>query len=351
MSKRKSARLRKKAQTENFTPGRGNIITFGEPEPILTTGTEYINVWYNGSYDYWMLPIDRLALAQLPNLNAQHGGVLYARKNMVCAGYQGGGLTTDQMEMAVFDYLLFGDVAFLKVRNGWGRVVDLVPLPSLYLRRNKQLDFIVLQEGDPLVYSPSDIVFLRMHDPRQQIYGLPDYIGGIHSALLNSEATIFRRRYYHNGAHMGFIMYATDPNMSVEAEEAIRKKIESGNGLGNFRNMFISIPKGSPDGVKIIPVGDISQKDEFANVKNISAQDVLTAHRFPAGLAGIIPQNATGLGDPDKARATYGRDEVTPVRRKIMQAVNSDPEIPPSLHLNFTLEDVENTASAPSDEK
>ncbi|QGX88348.1 hypothetical protein BHJ80_14595 [Escherichia coli] len=54
-SKRKSARLRKRAQTENFTPGRGNIITFGEPEPILTTGTEYINVWYNGSYNYWTL--------------------------------------------------------------------------------------------------------------------------------------------------------------------------------------------------------------------------------------------------------------------------------------------------------
>lgn len=92
--------------------------------------------------------------------------------------------------------------------------------------------------------------------------------------------------------------------------------------------MFISIPKGQPDGIKIIPVGDIQQKDEFSNVKNISAQDVLTAHRFPAGLAGIIPQNASGLGDPDKARTTYGRDEVTPVCRKFMQAVNSDPEIP-----------------------
>ncbi|EJS3290736.1 phage portal protein, partial [Salmonella enterica] len=104
-------------------------------------------------------------------------------------------------------------------------------------------------------------------------------------------------------------------------------------------------------GIKIIPVGDIQQKDEFSNVKNISAQDVLTAHRFPAGLAGIIPQNATGLGDPDKARSTYGRDEVTPVRRKIMQAVNNDPEIPQALHLNFTLEDGENAASVPSDEK
>ncbi|MDA6874729.1 hypothetical protein OSL58_24215, partial [Escherichia coli] len=76
-----------------------------------------------------------------------------------------------------------------------------------------------------------------------------------------------------------------------------------------------------------------------------------TSHRFPAGLAGIIPQNASGLGDPDKARTTYGRDEVTPVCRKFMQAVNSDPEIPPSLHLNFTLEDVENVVSALADEK
>lgn len=144
---------------------------------------------------------------------------------------------------------------------------------------------------------------------------------------------------------MGFIMYVSDPNISVEAEESICKKIESGNRLENFRDMFISIPKGTPDGIKIIPVGDIQQKGEFSNMNNISAQDVLTAHRFPAGLAGIIPQNATGLDDPDKAIATYGRDEVTPVRRKIMQAVNNDPEIPPSLHLNFTLEDVENTAS------
>lgn len=152
--------------------------------------------------------------------------------------------------------------------------------------------------------------------------------------LLNSEATIFRRRYYHNGAYMGFIMYASEPNMSVEAEESIRKKIESGNWLENFRDMFIGIPKGSPDGIKILPVGDIQQKGEFSNMNNVSAQDVLTAHRFPAGLAGIIPQNATGLDDPDKAIATYGRDEVTPVRRKIMQAVSNDPEIPPSLCLN-----------------
>ena len=92
-------------KVETFTPGRGSVITFGEPEPILTTGTDYHNIWYDNEYDHWRLPIDRLALAQLPNLNGQHGGVLYARRNMVAGGYIGGGLTPDQVEQAVFDYL------------------------------------------------------------------------------------------------------------------------------------------------------------------------------------------------------------------------------------------------------
>ncbi|ENU1408042.1 phage portal protein, partial [Escherichia coli] len=66
-----------------FTPARGSTITFGQPEPVLTTGTDYHNIWYDNEHNHWQLPINRLALAQLPNLNAQHGGVLYARRNMV----------------------------------------------------------------------------------------------------------------------------------------------------------------------------------------------------------------------------------------------------------------------------
>ena len=58
----------------------------------------------------------------------------------------------------------------------------------------------------------------------QQVYGSPDYVGGIQSALLNSDATVFRRRYFSNGAHMGFILYSTDPDLTEEMEEEIAKK-------------------------------------------------------------------------------------------------------------------------------
>jgi len=336
MTNKKRKQSTVKAKT--FTPGRGSVITFGEPEPILTTGTDYHNIWYNDEYDHWQLPIDRLALAQLPNLNGQHGGVLYYRKNMVAGGYLGGGLTSDQVEQMAFDYLLFGDVAILKIRNIFGEVIDLLPLPSLYLRCRKSGEFVVLQEGPAIVYDPRDIVFFKMYDPRQQVYGLPDYIGGIHSVLLNSEATIFRRRYYNNGAHMGFILYTSDASLTVEMEDEIKQKIAQSQGIGNFRNMFINIPKGDPEGVKILPVGEVSAKDEFANIKGITAQDIFTAHRFPAGLGGIIPDKGSALPNPETARQTYRKDEVIPLQRKFMNGVNSDPEIPAHLHLKFDVE-------------
>lgn len=98
------------------------------------------------------------------------------------------------------------------------------------------------------------------------------------------------------------------------------------------------------DGVhraEICPV--ISAKDEFANIKNISAQDILNAHRFPAGLAGIVPQNTTGLGDVEKAERIYKKSEIAPIQRRFMTAVNNDPEIPERLHLNFDLSYTEST--------
>lgn len=155
--------------------------------------------------------------------------------------------------------------------------------------------------------------------------------------MLNSEATIFRRR-YNNNAHMGFILYTSDPNLTLEMENEIKDKIAQSKGMGNFRNMFINIPKGDPEGVKILPVGEVSTKDEFANIKGSTAQDIFTAHRFPAGLAGIIPTNGAVMGNPETARTTYRKDEVIPQQRKFMNGVNNDPEIPAHLHLIFDVE-------------
>jgi hypothetical protein len=69
-------------------------------------------------------------------------------------------------------------------------VIDLLPLPSLYLRCRKDVTFAVLQEGPALIYDPKTLSSLKCMT-RQQVYGLPDYIGGIHCVLLKEGANKF----------------------------------------------------------------------------------------------------------------------------------------------------------------
>lgn len=341
MSKRKYPKqLRAPVIIENdFTPAPGKCmgqVSFDRAELVLTNVTDYQQVYYDNYYEYYEPPVNRLALAKLPDTSAQHGGIIHARTNMIAAGFiKGGNMSREDVRAMALNYLIFGDVPLLKVRNAFGRVLRLAPLPSLYFRVRRDKGVTLLQKGAPLNYSSEDVIFLRQYDTRQQIYGIPDYLGGVASALLSTDATMFRRRYFLNGAHMGFIFYSSDPNMSVEMENAIKEKIEQSKGVGNFRNMFISIPKGNPEAIKLITVGDNGVKDDFLNIKSVSSKDILNAHRFPPGLAGMMPDGAAGLGDVFKSRSAYREDEVKPLQRLIMDAVNRDPDIRSALKMEF----------------
>ena len=59
MSKHKPARQAKKEQRDSSKTM--SIISMGRPEPILTTGTNYRDIWYDNEFDHYTLPIDRLA--------------------------------------------------------------------------------------------------------------------------------------------------------------------------------------------------------------------------------------------------------------------------------------------------
>lgn len=315
-------------------------VIFGLPEPVQPDIwlTDYDSLYFNDGDGYWEPPIDRHLLANLTRQNAQHGGIVYARAKMISARYQSGGLTSEQVEAASLNLVQFGDVALLKIRNGFRLPVRLFPLPSYRTRVTADNGAVVLQRDNQVkLYKARDIIWVRQYDVLQQVYGCPDYLGGLQSALLNKDATLFRRKYFSNGAHMGFIMYATDPNLDPDVEKEIKEKIADSKGVGNFRSLFVNIPNGKEKGLQIIPVGNFESKDEFMNVKNVSAQDVLNAHRFPPGLSGIIPVNTAGLGDPEKTDRVYFKNETKPMIKKIMDAVNSDPEINGALSLKFDL--------------
>ncbi|MBE5145598.1 MULTISPECIES: phage portal protein [Vibrio harveyi group] len=311
------------------------------PEPVDTTSwmTRYCELVYNDTDDFWEPPISLKGLADIANANGYHGSLLKARANYVAGRFtNGGSLPMFQMNNACWDYFGLGMAAFVKIRNYLKQVIALAPLPMVHMRKRKNGDFVqLLPDYKQKNFKAKDVIFIPQYDPQQQVYGLPDYLGSIQSSLLNRDATLFRRRYYLNGAHMGFIFYATDPNLSEEDEEALKTKIASSKGIGNFRSMFVNIPNGKEKGIQLIPVGDIATKDEFERIKNITAQDIFVGHRFPAGMGGMIPQTGSTIPDPIKVSQVYDRYEVIPVCKRFADAVNSDPEIPKSLHMQFDL--------------
>lgn len=148
---------------------------------------------------------------------------------------------------------------------------------------------------------------------------MPEYLSAIPSALLNESATLFRRKYYLNGSHAGFIMYMSDPAADQNDVNNIREALKKSKGPGNFRNLFMYSPNGKKDGIQIIPLSEVAAKDEFLNIKNVSRDDMLAAHRVPPQLMGIIPTNTGGFGDVEKAARVFVRNELLPLQRRISE--------------------------------
>lgn len=93
---------------------------------------------------------------------------------------------------------------------------------------------------------------------------------------------MFRRKYYKNGSHAGFILYMTDAAQEPDDVDRLREALKSAKGPGNFRNLFMYAPNGKKDGIQLIPVSEVAAKDEFLNIKNVTRDDQLDAHRAAA---------------------------------------------------------------------
>lgn len=190
--------------------------------------------------------------------------------------------------------------------------------PAKYLRRATDLQRFYQVNGWQVSheFAVGSVHHLMEPDINQEVYGLPEYLGAPHAAWLNESATLFRRRYYENGSHVGFILYMTDVAQSQTDVDNMREALK---GLGNFRNLFMYAPNGKKDGIQLIPVSEVTAKDEFFNIKNVTRDDLLAAHRIPPQLTGIVPSNTEGFGAADTAAQVFGVNEIEPLQRRFAQ--------------------------------
>jgi PBSX family phage portal protein len=298
--------------------------TFGEPSAVLDKREilDYIECTTNGKW--YEPPISFDGLARSVRAAVHHSSPMYVKRNILASTFIPHRLLSQQeFSRYALDYLVFGNAYLEERQNRLGAPLQLRSSPAKYTRRGVDRgSYWFVQDWKEAHRFKTDSVFhLIEPDINQELYGLPEYLSALNSAWLNEAATLFRRKYYQNGAHAGYILYMTDAAQSTSDVDRMRQAMRDTKGLGNFRNLFMYAPNGKPDGIKILPLSEVATKDDFFNIKNASRDDLLSAHRVPPQMMGIIPNNTGGFGDVKKAAQVFVRNELTPLQER-MKEVN-----------------------------
>lgn len=297
----------------------------GDAEPVLNRREllEGLDCWaVNGvGGRYWQPPLPRDQLAKAMNATTHHASAFRVKVNQLMRDF----VPHKLLDRATFeglalDYLVMADCFVEQVPNRLNGTAKLRRSLSRYTRRGVEEGRFVFLESwqKEHWFEPGRVLQLMQPSLNQELYGEPEYLSALQSAFLNEGATLFRRRYFLNGAHAGFIMYVGEGGLSAEDADRIRKSIQSTKGVGNFKSMFIHLPDGKKDSIQILHPGEAAAKDEFVGIKNTTRDDVLAAHRVPPQLLGVIPQTAGGFGDVEKAEKIFYQAEVIPLQKRFL---------------------------------
>lgn len=325
MAKRKgrTARPAHTAAMQAAPQGGGmEAFSFGDPVPVMD-GRElmdYAETWLNGKW--YEPPTSWEGLARSFRASTHHSSALYFKRNVLASTF----IPHKLLDRATFskwalDFLTFGNAYLERRPNMLGDNLGLDHSLAKYVRRGADLDSYFYVHGFKTEheFKKGSVFHLMECDINQEIYGLPEYLATLQAAWLNESATLFRRKYFQNGSHAGFIMYITDPAHQQADVDSIREALKQSKGPGNFRNLFMYAPNGKKDGIQIIPVGEVAAKDDFINIKNVSRDDVLAAHRIPPQLMGIVPGNTGGFGAIKPAAEVFARNEIEPLQAKFRE--------------------------------
>lgn len=321
MAKARSRNLTQQPSTPPVPASTPLAFSFGEPVPVLDRRElmDYLQCVDNGRW--YEPPVSWDGLARSLRANVHHASALTVKRNVLVSTYKPHRLLSRSAFSAwLMDYLVFGNAYLQAISNRLGGVMELKPARAKYVRRAKDLaGFWWVPGFDQEQLLAGQVLHLMDADINQEVYGLPEYLAALQSAWLNESATLFRRKYYLNGSHAGFILYMTDAANNEQDIDNLRKALKDSKGPGNFKNLFMYAPNGKKDGLQLLPISEVTAKDEFLNIKNVTRDDVLAAHRVPPQLLGVIPGNVGGFGDAPKAAGVFYENEIRPLMMRLQE--------------------------------
>lgn len=299
---------------------RFQAFSFGDPESVLDKSdiVNYLQSWSNGKW--YEPPISPEGLSKSFRSSSHHSSAIYTKRNVIRSTYRPNSiLSLADFDAMVLDYLVFGNAYLELRRNKLGEPFKLKRALAKYTRRSivENEYYYIAKFDEDYKFKTNSVCHLMQSDIDQEIYGVPEYLSALSSAWLNESATLFRRRYYKNGSHAGYIMYLTDAAQDTRDIDALREAIKSSKGPGNFTNLFMYAPNGKKEGLQVIPLSEVAAKDEFFNIKNVTRDDVLAAHRVPPQLMGIVPNVTGGFGNISDAAKIFNTNEIKPLQAKL----------------------------------
>lgn len=304
--------------------GKDMVFSFGDPESVID-GRDlwgYYEIYRNA--DWYEPPISMVHLAQSLVASPHHRSAVALKVNLLCKHFiPSSRFSRREFRKWAQSYIHMGNSYLERTTNMRGRILSLRYSPAAYTRVGvKPGTYFFINNGGTVAeyeFPEGSMFHLLQPDELQEVYGVPEWIAARQSLLLNENATLFRRRYYINGAHAGSVFHLTDSLMDPETETAMRKAFKDSKGVGNFKNLFLYTPGGKPDGFKVIPISDVRAQDEFSNIKNVTRDDVISVHRIPPQLIGVVPQNNAGFGDIATAMDTFFANEIEPIMTQMLE--------------------------------
>ncbi len=291
-------------------------IEFSNPVSVMNSDIlSYLEVaLMDGLYEP---PIALDTLAKALRVNPMHSSAIeFKRNTLTYAMTVNSVLSRRDLKRFIQDYLTFGNGYFQIVRNLLGQVLNIKHVPALYMRRREDLGYTYkprsYDDQGRIDYRKGQIFHLAEYDVAQELYGLPQHVSGLTSIWLNDDATLFRRQYYRNGNHAGYLLYMNDPNMTKTQEEEIRNKLKAKDGMA-FKNMFVNAKGKDTKAPELKPIGQVEAKDSFKEVKNQTTNDVLSLHRVPLELMSVKREGITSSSDLNKVDRIFHKNELLPL--------------------------------------
>ncbi len=304
--------------------GRGGLtaFSFGDPEPVLERDALLAYIEAVPLADWYHPPVSQCGLARAFDMPGPHASCIRLKVNLLSKFFiPSRWLDRPTFRKYALDFLAIGN-GYLEVRDNLaGRPMRLEHSLGRYMRRGIEPGryFFVPEWKREHEFARDHVFHLLQEHPSQEIYGVPEFFPALQAGLLDEAATLFRRRYFKNGSHAGYVFYVNDTKIADKDIEGMRKALRDAKGPGNFRNLFIHSPGAGEKGVQIIPVGEAAAKDEFFNVKRVSRNEMLAAHRTPPQLVAIVPENNGGFGDALDARVLFMDNEIEPLMARLAE--------------------------------